>query len=132
MAIKQHHDHPDIPQITLTDENLTTLVTFNVEFIRSMEAIAIEIINSVNALDQFVVEAQVVANGAFIAIADVAADFTEATLAPLIRKSRPVFTALGLETGILVIDTRGLFGLRLRAARSSGSNSVITIKAGGD
>ena len=78
------------------------------------------------------VQAQVVSGGAFITIADVAADFTEATLAPMIRKARPVLTALGVETGILVIDTRGLFGLRLRAARAAGSNSTVTIKAGGD
>ena len=53
MSIKQHHDHPAIPNVTLSNENLTDLVTFDVEFVRSMEAMAIEIINTVTALDQW-------------------------------------------------------------------------------
>jgi len=131
-----HDDEPGV--VTLADELLTTLWSFE-DFSRSMDTIAITIENSVTVLDQFVVEGQVVKNGPYYILANATAHFTKATYAEFIRAALDDAgaavdpTALG-ATGkaLIVIDCRGFYGIRIRAARATGSASVLTIKTGGD
>lgn len=132
MTGRVHHDNEPTATVTLTDETLTDIYTFPEDMVRSMDTVAVEIVNTVTALDQFVVLGKVSENGAYVVLADAAADFTESTMAKIIRAARPVLTSLGVATGILVVDVRGLYGLKLQAARAAGGNSVLTIRAGGD
>ena len=112
---------------TLSDETLFDILEIP---IGEINRLFFGIVNTVTALDQFQILARPNKDQAYVTLYSSSADFTGPT-GVLVGTSSDL-TALGASsTGWFIIDTNSFESLKVRAARASGSNAVVTVQAGG-
>jgi len=105
---------------------LTTLVDY---VVASMKRVGINIANAGTLTDQFVLQAQFVEDGAWHTLFNTAGDFTSPA-GILVGASGDLTAIADATSGWFILDTDGIFAIRLRAA-SSGADTVLTVNGGG-
>lgn len=119
--------------VTLTDENLTTLMTI-VSF--SLKSIAFAVDNAGNVLDRFEIQARSTALAAFFPLFSVTADYTPTPLGILIGvyangSGGDDLTRLGNGAdGGFLLYPQGYESIRVQVARASGANTTLNARAG--
>lgn len=104
----------------------TILLTIPVE---SCETMGVEVKPTVNALDAFIIEAKFHPGGDFVTLYSAAGDFTSP--AGLVIGASGDLTALAAAaTGWVILDTRGLYAVRISASGAA-DGTLVDIYAGG-
>ena len=127
VAIMRFHRDRTQVAVTLSDETLTVIDTI---MTGDRDSLSIQLANAGNVLDQFEVAGQVVVNGTFEVLFNAAADFTSPA-GILIGASGDLTILADAATGWLLLYPKGFYGLRIRAARAAGANTILTMNSGG-
>lgn len=115
------------PAVVLSDEALTLIKSVDV---RDIQALGFQMVNTGNALDQFVIGAKFHPNGIAEAIFSTPTDYT-AEAGILIMASGDLTTLSGAPgSGWGILYTQGLYLVQFFAARAAGANTTLNFQAG--
>lgn len=98
--------------------------------VEAIEKVSFEVQNTVQALDAFIIETRVHANGTWRTIASIAGDFSSPSGRLSNVSGAPVTLAAG-STAYFDLDTTGLHSVRISASGGNATPSVVSIYASG-